>query len=139
MGFGFGIWHWMLFAAAICAVAAVASQARRGSSRRVAVNEQALSPLMACRDCGSPVSRLAHSCPHCGRPVVAVGRHNRVAAIVLALFLGGFGAHKFYLGQPIRGGVYLRFCWTFIPVLVALCEALIFLASSDDAFARRYG
>lgn len=139
IGSSFGVWHWMLLAAAICAVAASASRMAYGNSRGANLVNQETSPLAACKDCGAPVSRLARACPHCGRPVVAIGRHSRVAAIVLALLLGGLGAHKFYLGQPVRGVVYLLFCWTLIPAFVALVEAMIFLASSDDAFARRYG
>ena len=35
---------------------------------------------------------------------------NRVAAGVLAILLGGIGAHKFYLGQSGQGILYLLFC-----------------------------
>ena len=45
--------------------------------------------------------------------------------VLLALFLGGFGAHKFYLGQFVLGIVYILFCWTFIPTLISLFEALL--------------
>ena len=44
-------------------------------------------------------------------------------AVALALFLGGLGAHKFYLGQTGLGIVYILFCWTFIPSLIAAIEA----------------
>jgi TM2 domain-containing membrane protein YozV len=46
-------------------------------------------------------------------------------AVVLALFLGGLGAHKFYLGKPGLGVVYILFCWTFIPSFVAVIEACL--------------
>jgi TM2 domain-containing membrane protein YozV len=45
------------------------------------------------------------------------------AAAVLAVVLGGVGAHKFYLGQPGLGVLYLVFCWTFIPSIIALFDA----------------
>ena len=45
--------------------------------------------------------------------------------VLLALFLGGFGAHKFYFGQFVLGIVYFLFCWTFIPSLISLIEALL--------------
>ena len=45
------------------------------------------------------------------------------AGVALALFLGGLGAHKFYLGQIGLGVLYIVFCWTFIPSIVALIEA----------------
>ena len=68
-----------------------------------------------------------------------VGEKNRVVAAVLAFFLGGFGIHKFYLGQIGWGIVYLIFCWTFIPAFVAFIEFIIYLCTSDEDFARKYG
>ena len=62
-----------------------------------------------------------------------------MAAALLALFLGGFGVHKFYLGQPLLGILYLVFCWTFIPAFIAFIEAIILLCMSDESFARKYG
>ena len=49
-------------------------------------------------------------------------RKDGTTAVLLALFLGGLGAHKFYLGQAGLGVLYLLFCWTFIPAIVALFE-----------------
>ena len=63
---------------------------------------------------------------------------SRVAAILLALFLGGFGAHKFYLGQVGMGLLYLVFCWTGIPAIVALVEAILYLLASDEDFQKKY-
>ena len=63
---------------------------------------------------------------------------NRVAAILLALFLGGLGAHKFYLGQVGMGLLYLVFCWTGIPAIVALVEAILYLLASDEDFQKKY-
>ena len=50
-------------------------------------------------------------------------KKNPTLAVVLALFLGGLGIHKFYLGQVGMGILYLLFSWTFIPSLVAFVEA----------------
>lgn len=50
-------------------------------------------------------------------------KKNPTTAVVLALFLGGIGAHRFYLGETGAGIIYLLFCWTFIPELIALFEA----------------
>jgi TM2 domain-containing membrane protein YozV len=63
---------------------------------------------------------------------------SRVAAILLALFLGGLGAHKFYLGQVGMGLLYLVFCWTGIPAIVALVEAILYLLASDEDFQKKY-
>ncbi|WP_143222471.1 TM2 domain-containing protein [Acinetobacter sp. ANC 4470] len=68
-----------------------------------------------------------------------VGSKNRIVAAILAFFLGGFGVHKFYLGQIGWGIIYLLFCWTFIPALVAFIEFIIYLCTSDKDFARKYG
>lgn len=63
---------------------------------------------------------------------------NRVVAAVLALFLGGLGAHKFYLGRTGMGILYLVICWTFIPAILSLIEGIILLGQSDESFARTY-
>lgn len=68
-----------------------------------------------------------------------VGKKSRIAAALLAFFLGGFGVHKFYLGRIGWGILYLLFCWTFIPALVAFIEFIIYLCMSDEDFARKYG
>lgn len=62
-----------------------------------------------------------------------------MTAALLAFFLGGFGGHKFYLGQVGLGILYLVFCWTFIPGVVALIEGIVYLSSSDADFAAKYG
>ncbi len=97
-----------------------------------------------CRGCGAPIHDRAPLCPHCGAPQAALrslpeGQKSKLVAALLAFFLGGIGMHKFYLGEVGLGIVYLLFCWTFIPGLIALIEGIVYLASSDDAFARRYG
>lgn len=40
--------------------------------------------------------------------------------LLLALFLGGIGAHDFYVGKPVQGLIKLAFCWTGIPTIVSL-------------------
>jgi len=95
-----------------------------------------------CRSCGQPVSNLAPYCPHCGAPQVGTQpcvSKNKYVAAAFAFFLGGFGVHKFYLGEVGLGVLYLLFCWTFIPAIVAFIECIFYLASSDESFARRYG
>mgnify|MGYP005675320639 CR=1 FL=1 len=42
--------------------------------------------------------------------------------VLLALFVGGFGIHKFWLSEIVPGVLYLLFCWTFIPSIIALIE-----------------
>lgn len=52
-------------------------------------------------------------------------RKNTTTAVLLALFLGGFGAHHFYMGKTGLGILYLVFCWTFIPAIIALIECFL--------------
>lgn len=40
--------------------------------------------------------------------------------LLLALFLGGIGAHDFYVGKPVKGLIKLAFCWTGIPTIISL-------------------
>jgi len=43
----------------------------------------------------------------------------------LCFFLGGFGAHRFYMGETGLWILYLVFCWTLIPALVAMVECFL--------------
>ena len=45
--------------------------------------------------------------------------------VLLALFLGGIGVHKFWLGSTRAGLLYLLFFWTYIPALVAIFDACL--------------
>lgn len=57
---------------------------------------------------------------------------NKLAYCLLAFFLGGIGAHKFYVGKIGMGVLYLLFCWTFIPGIVAFVEFIIGLTKQED-------
>lgn len=57
----------------------------------------------------------------------------------LALLLGDLGVHKFYLGRPGQGILYILFCWTFIPSFVAMIEGIIYLCTSEQNFQAKYG
>jgi TM2 domain-containing membrane protein YozV len=47
---------------------------------------------------------------------------DEVVAVLLALFLGTFGAHHFYLRRTGLGILYLVFSFTGIPTIVSLVE-----------------
>jgi TM2 domain-containing membrane protein YozV len=68
-----------------------------------------------------------------------VEEHNKTTEALLAIFLGDFGAHKFYLEQSITGFLYLIFFWTFIPALIGFIEGLNYLSHSQDEFTEKYG
>ncbi len=59
---------------------------------------------------------------------------NKTTAALLAFFLGGVGVHRFYLGQTGLGFVYLIFCWTFIPAIIAVIDFIIFLTMDEGQF-----
>jgi TM2 domain-containing membrane protein YozV len=95
-----------------------------------------------CHACASVLDVRAELCPKCGvRQTAARSESGRskIAAGVFALLLGGFGAHKFYLGKAGQGILYLVFFWTFIPAFIALIEGILYLTMSDEKFAAKYG
>ncbi len=105
--------------------------------------------LIECSECGNQVSDKATACPKCGapiaekvvekqQPIVVTAPKSRSLAIVLALFLGGLGIHKFYVNQPGWGFLYLIFCWTFIPAILGLIEAIAWLSTSEKSFQAQY-
>lgn len=49
-------------------------------------------------------------------------RRDEVVGILLALFLGSFGAHHFYLRRTGLGILYLCFFWSSIPALLGVIE-----------------
>lgn len=101
-----------------------------------------------CSECGAVISAKAEICPKCGvrqmSPPQNLARtspngRSRLAAGLFAIFLGGLGVHKFYLGRVGWGVVYLLFCWTFIPAIIGFIEGIIYLVMSDQDFDRKYG
>ena len=52
--------------------------------------------------------------------------------LLLALFLGGIGAHDFYVGKPVTGLIKLVFCWTGIPIIISLFNIIGALMNKDD-------
>ncbi len=103
-----------------------------------------------CTECGEVINEKAEICPKCGVRqgsttssnngiVSAPNGKTRITAALLAFFLGGLGAHKFYLGNVGMGILYLLMCWTFIPAIVAFIEFIILITMSDDVFIAKYG
>ncbi|NJL98218.1 MAG: NINE protein [Synechococcaceae cyanobacterium RM1_1_27] len=63
---------------------------------------------------------------------------NKLVAALLAFFLGGFGIHKFYLGEGGAGILYLLFFWTFIPGILGVIDCILLLLMPDPAFELKY-
>ena len=116
-----------------------------------------------CRYCGEWVAR---SCEGCGTPLkdewaargvcaecrkaestavaapMARGMtrapRNKLTAVLLAGLLGGLGVHRFYLGRPGSGFLYLIFFWTFIPVMISLFEVVRMAIMDEEEFHLKY-
>ena len=63
---------------------------------------------------------------------------SRGVTILLALFLGGLGGHRFYLGQMTAGVLMLLFFWTLIPAIIAIIDIIRYLVMGEDEFQKRY-
>jgi TM2 domain-containing membrane protein YozV len=65
---------------------------------------------------------------------------SRSVAAVLA-FAGTVtvsGLHKFYLGQPFWGVLYVLLSWTPIPKVASAIEGVWFLAQNEDTFNQNF-
>lgn len=93
-----------------------------------------------CVSCGELINKQAEICPECSvsQPGVSSGDSNQVAAGILALLLGGLGAHKFYQGNIKIGLLYLCFFWTAIPALLGLIEGILILVADEDEYEEKY-
>ena len=49
-------------------------------------------------------------------------RRDELIGVLLALFLGCFGIHHFYLNRTGLGILYCCFCWTGIPAIIGFFE-----------------
>ncbi|HET6583594.1 MAG TPA: TM2 domain-containing protein, partial [Nannocystaceae bacterium] len=63
---------------------------------------------------------------------------DKNTAAILALFMGGIGVHKFYLGRIGAGIIYLVFSLTFIPAVLGLIDFFVLALMDHDEFNRRY-
>ena len=102
-----------------------------------------------CFACAASIDARAEICPKCGvrQPVIpgvssdavtATGK-TRMTAALLAIFLGGLGVHKFYLGDTNKGILYLVFFWTLFPAIVGFIEGLIMLMQPNAEWLAKYG
>lgn len=67
-----------------------------------------------------------------------IPRKSRILTALLAIFLGGLGAHKFYLGKTKWGIIYLLFCWTWIPLIMGVLSGVKYLLMSDRQFEDKF-
>ena len=76
-----------------------------------------------------------------------IGGKSKMAAALLAFFLGGLGVHKFYLGYNRAGiimllvtvfGIILLGLPSFIIAGIAFIEGIIYMTKSDEDFYMTY-
>jgi len=91
-----------------------------------------------CVKCGTIIRIGQNKCPKCFTPVSEFVSKSKTTAGLLALFVGGLGIHRLYLGQW-WGIFYLLFWGTLIPSIVSLIEAIVFFATSKESWNRKYG
>lgn len=106
-----------------------------------------------CGFCGAEITNGQVVCTKCGHAIdvgsvsggVSQGSKSRVVAALLAIFLGEFGAHQFYLGNMvsaiIRLGVSLVafVCGGMVVMsLIGIVEGIIYFAKSDEQFYSTY-
>lgn len=55
-----------------------------------------------------------------------------------AIFLGSFGAHKFYQGKTIQGVIYFLLSWTTLPMWISILEGIRYLFMPVEDFYDQY-
>ena len=91
-----------------------------------------------CYNCGRGIAAGVAYCPYCHAKQVQLNSKDKTTAGLLAFFLGGFGIHRFYLGQW-WGVFYLLFWVTWIPSIVSFFEAFVFWFTSRQTWQQKYG
>lgn len=104
-----------------------------------------------CANCGKELTENAFACLNCG-VAADFGAQNaksgatgipgldsdgwcpagkeKIVAILLAFFIGGFGIHNFYLGETKKGLLRLCTSWLFIGSILALIDFIKMLIGS---------
>ena len=85
---------------------------------------------MFCSKCGKEISDDAIVCMHCGCPTQNYGKTGQgkswVVTLLLCIFLGGLGAHRFYTGHIGIGIAQLLTAggcgiWWLVDLFMILC------------------
>lgn len=91
--------------------------------------------MIFCYECGKKISETADCCPSCGatqKKKVELTVKRGVVALLLAWFLGVFGAHRFYVGKTGSAiamliisltfvGLIITGIWTLVDIITIIC------------------
>ena len=66
------------------------------------------------------------------------GADKKVVAGILAILLGGFGVHKFYLGYTTAGIIQILLSFICLGSIIGIIEGIIYLTKSDEEFVETY-
>lgn len=66
------------------------------------------------------------------------GNKSRTVAIILAIFAGIFGAHRFYLGQIGLGILYVVLSATGISFILSIIDITLFVTNGERHFNKKY-
>jgi TM2 domain-containing membrane protein YozV len=66
------------------------------------------------------------------------GAEKKLVAGILAILLGGFGVHKFYLGYTKEGVIQLLLSFICVGGILGIIEGIIYLTKSDEEFVATY-
>ncbi|MGL4687862.1 MAG: TM2 domain-containing protein [Fusobacteriaceae bacterium] len=58
---------------------------------------------------------------------------NKVVYILVAIFLGSLGVHRFLIGKTMSAIFMFLFCWTGIPTIVSIVDIIIAAGMSTDS------
>lgn len=86
-----------------------------------------------CHNCGKPVADDAEVCLNCGvahRKVAPPNAKSKIAAGLLAIFLGAYGVHNFYLGYTKKAVTQLVLTLVGIPLCCVVVGAFMILGVS---------
>lgn len=115
-----------------------------------------MSESAKCPQCGAGIEPNTVNCKYCGEPLsqqqiaqpqAAYNQQQQTGGInpnwpikdkttagLLAILLGDFGIHKFYLGKTGLGILYLLLSWSLIPAVIGVIEGISYLSSDDYNF-----
>ncbi len=66
------------------------------------------------------------------------GAEKKMVAGILAILLGSFGVHKFYLGYTKEGIIQLVLSLICVGGIIGIIEGIIYLTKTDEEFVATY-